>query len=288
MLDYFSVVVGCVSLGCYLVQRREPIDRPKRAFQRRRRKLTADLNLWVGSLKSIASAAPFLGLMGACEGILNALSRGIAMEKHAAEAMITSELAAALLTTAAGLLAAIPATCSYNFLRARLDVLEGGTSSKVLDADSSLAQKFPLRKQISGLPGYGLMAAPCLAIAAMIFMGFSSHKTPSGLSVDVLVERALAREHFFVESLVVVIAGTNGHGPSTLYVNSKKTSWDKLDITVRSDLEVHPQLTTYVEAENNIPWADVVNAIEVLKGICDKVVLLTVTPDAHQHQKLAR
>jgi len=82
----------------------------------RRRKLVAELNVKMGCLNGIASTAPYLGLVGACCGVMSALT-GIGMERHAALAMMTSIMAAALVTTGAGIIVAVPATCSYNYLR---------------------------------------------------------------------------------------------------------------------------------------------------------------------------
>jgi biopolymer transport protein ExbB/TolQ len=76
------------------------IDSPNRA------KLVVDLKRALGSLKSIAIAAPYLGLLGACF-VISGIFRPIAMEIHAARAMMISIVAAALVTTAAGIFVAV-------------------------------------------------------------------------------------------------------------------------------------------------------------------------------------
>jgi len=115
----------------------EAIDTASQAFQRSQRNLAADLSLGVGTLKSIASTAPFLGLAGTCFGILSAF-RGTGMERHAALAMMTTYIAAALITTATGLLVAVPAVWSYNYSRVRIDRLESEMSNAALEAITHL------------------------------------------------------------------------------------------------------------------------------------------------------
>jgi biopolymer transport protein ExbB/TolQ len=123
MLAYVVVVVTRVSYRYHLARCAREIDSASR------RKFAAVLSIDVGSLKSIASTAPYLGLAGTCEGILSAF-RPIGMEKHTALAMISADIAASLITTAAGILVAVPATCSYNYLCTRIDLLESEVSNE--------------------------------------------------------------------------------------------------------------------------------------------------------------
>ncbi len=115
----------------------EAIDAAGRAFRRSQRMFAAKLSIGLGTLKSIAYTAPFFGLVGTCFGILSAF-RGIGMERAAAVAMMASDIAAALITTAAGLLVAVPAVWSYNRLRTRGDVVQNEMSTMALAAISYL------------------------------------------------------------------------------------------------------------------------------------------------------
>ncbi len=84
------------------------------------------------SLSSIASASPFVGLFGTVWGIMNAFL-AIGAEKSASLPVVAPAIGEALIATAFGLLAAIPATIAYNFLDRRIgDLLtELETSSDV-------------------------------------------------------------------------------------------------------------------------------------------------------------
>jgi biopolymer transport protein ExbB/TolQ len=97
MLAYAVFVFSRFFCRCYSARRqsRALVPDSTRAFQRSQRRLVAKLSRGLGTLKSIASIAPFLGLAGTCYGILGGLFRGIGMEKRAALAMITANIAAA-------------------------------------------------------------------------------------------------------------------------------------------------------------------------------------------------
>ena len=89
----------------------------------------AALKVELGALKSIALTAPYLGLAGTCVGILHALG-GASMQRDAFRVIVATELAAALIPTAAVIPVAVLATCSFNYLRTRIDLLEGEVFGK--------------------------------------------------------------------------------------------------------------------------------------------------------------
>jgi biopolymer transport protein TolQ len=68
------------------------------------------------------SGAPFLGLLGTVWGVMSTFG-GIAMKGSATMAAMAPGVAAALITTVAGLLVAIPSMFSYNWLVHNLRVL---------------------------------------------------------------------------------------------------------------------------------------------------------------------
>lgn len=66
-------------------------------------------------LASIVSGAPFLGLLGTVWGVMEAFS-AVAMQQTASIATLAPGVSAALLTTIAGLVVAIPSVFGYNYL----------------------------------------------------------------------------------------------------------------------------------------------------------------------------
>jgi biopolymer transport protein TolQ len=67
----------------------------------------------LGSLAIVATASPFVGLFGTVWGIMHAF-QAIAVEKNTNLAVVAPAIAEALLATANGLAAAIPAYIAYN------------------------------------------------------------------------------------------------------------------------------------------------------------------------------
>jgi biopolymer transport protein TolQ len=78
------------------------------------------LERYLPSLATIGSTAPFIGLFGTVWGIMNSF-QSIALTKNTTLAVVAPGIAEALLATAMGLVAAIPAVVAYNKLSGDLD-----------------------------------------------------------------------------------------------------------------------------------------------------------------------
>lgn len=73
-------------------------------------------------LSSIASASPFIGLFGTVWGIMDAFLQ-IGVHKSASLPVVAPAIGEALIATAIGLVAAIPATIGYNFVDKKVEDL---------------------------------------------------------------------------------------------------------------------------------------------------------------------
>ncbi len=91
-----------------------------RAAHEQRRRLVRGMLF----LATTSSAAPFIGLFGTVWGIMNAF-QNIGRFGNANLAVVAPGISAALITTAAGLAAAIPALIAYNHLLSRVRDLSG-------------------------------------------------------------------------------------------------------------------------------------------------------------------
>lgn len=83
------------------------------------------LNRGLGVLATVGSTAPFVGLFGTVWGIMHAFQE-IALQQNTNLAVVAPGIAEALLATALGLLAAIPAVVFYNKLSGDSDRIVGG------------------------------------------------------------------------------------------------------------------------------------------------------------------
>jgi biopolymer transport protein ExbB len=96
------------------------VDAVNRALERVKEREVADLRRGLGGLATIASAAPFVGLFGTVVGIINAF-RSMASSGQGGLAAVSAGISEALVTTAFGLLVAIPAVMVYNYFTNRVD-----------------------------------------------------------------------------------------------------------------------------------------------------------------------
>jgi biopolymer transport protein TolQ len=90
----------------------------KAAYQREMDRLEANLPF----LASVGSVSPYIGLLGTVWGIMHAF-RGLANVQQATLASVAPGIAEALVATAIGLFAAIPAVVAYNRYTADIDRL---------------------------------------------------------------------------------------------------------------------------------------------------------------------
>ncbi len=91
------------------------------ALAREEEKLEANLPF----LASVASVSPYVGLFGTVWGIMNSF-RGLANVHQATLAAVAPGISEALVATAMGLFAAIPAVLAYNRYSARAETLSNG------------------------------------------------------------------------------------------------------------------------------------------------------------------
>jgi len=95
----------------------------KRALRRAVNVELTELNKAVSFLATTGNTAPFIGLFGTVWGIMNSF-RSIGLTGSASLAAVAPGISEALIATAAGLAAAIPAVVAYNFFASKIRVIE--------------------------------------------------------------------------------------------------------------------------------------------------------------------
>jgi len=93
----------------------------ERALERTQTAELTNLESKIPFLATTGSAAPFVGLFGTVWGIMNAF-RSIGAAKSASLGTVAPGIAEALVATAIGLMAAIPAVVAYNYFTRRVKV----------------------------------------------------------------------------------------------------------------------------------------------------------------------
>jgi biopolymer transport protein ExbB/biopolymer transport protein TolQ len=108
-------------LTAYKVTRGEQqVESVARALERQAQREVQSLKRGLGLLATVGSTAPFVGLLGTTMGIVNAFQL-MAAAGSGGLGTISAGIAEALVTTAFGLLVAIPAVMAYNFLQGWVD-----------------------------------------------------------------------------------------------------------------------------------------------------------------------
>ncbi len=108
---------------------------------------TARLERGLPFLATTASASPFIGLFGTVVGIINAFE-GIGQTGSASLAVVAPGIAEALIATAVGLAAAIPATIFFNHFAAEVRRITGAIDLFRAEFEADLE-----RLEAAGVPG---------------------------------------------------------------------------------------------------------------------------------------
>ena len=99
-----------------------------------------ELERWVVFLATTGNAAPFLGLLGTVWGIIDAFV-SIGARGSATLAIVAPGIAEALILTAAGLIAAIPAVVAYNWANNKLRFIRDDLDNFALELQTALVKE---------------------------------------------------------------------------------------------------------------------------------------------------
>lgn len=115
--------LGCI-LAAGIANLRHDREIMKEAIEDAGRHVVLELERFLNTLGTIAAISPLLGLLGTVTGIIKAFN-AITQASGAMgnPTLLAGGIAEALITTAAGLIVAIPSLIAYRYLRGRVDEL---------------------------------------------------------------------------------------------------------------------------------------------------------------------
>src|SRR3954470_5337618 len=113
------------------------VEAINRSIDRATLRVTADLRRGLSGLATVASSAPFVGLLGTVLGIITAFQL-MASSGSGGLASVSAGISEALVTTAFGLLVAIPALMMFNYLTNRVEEM----TVDIADASNELVDFF--------------------------------------------------------------------------------------------------------------------------------------------------
>lgn len=134
-------------LAAGLKSRHQSRDQMMERLEDTGRHVVHELERFLNTLGTIASISPLLGLLGTVTGIIrafNVINEGAMGDPR----MLSGGISEALITTAAGLLVAIPALVAYRYLRGRVDGLVVEMEKQAIalaDAVETAAPRPPVR-----------------------------------------------------------------------------------------------------------------------------------------------
>ena len=105
------------------MSREDLMDTVRRSIQRASALTASDLKKGISALATIGSTAPFVGLFGTVMGIINAF-KGISAAHASGLSAVAGGIAEALVTTALGLLVAVPAVWTYNYFTNKVEAFD--------------------------------------------------------------------------------------------------------------------------------------------------------------------
>lgn len=122
-IGYLGRVIGAGLAAFKLNHRAKPdliFESVARALERQAQREAASMKRGLAILATVGSTAPFVGLLGTVMGIVNAF-QSMAASGSGGLGTVSAGIAEALITTAFGLLVAIPAVMIYNGMQGWVD-----------------------------------------------------------------------------------------------------------------------------------------------------------------------
>ena len=120
----------------------EMIDAAERGLDRSVATIHAELKRGLSGLATIGSTAPFVGLFGTVVGIMNAF-RASGPAKATGIQSVASGISEALVTTALGLLVAVPAVWCYNYFTTKVENFDVEMENSSMELVSYLVRRAP-------------------------------------------------------------------------------------------------------------------------------------------------
>ena len=159
----------------------------------------------------------------------------------------------------------------------RIEIADSPTVSQHFD----WAQRLPLRRPISGLPGFGVVGGMIYAIMAMLMMLLTASPMNSkGLWVHLLKPGATPTKSDpvtepIVAPIIVRLEDAGSGKRPNLYVNSTRVAWEDFDRVLKQRLSIRRDWIVYVEGDDALSWGNVATVIDVANGYHAKVFFVT-------------
>lgn len=136
--------------------------------------------------------------------------------------------------------------------------------------------RFRPARRFSALPTYGLICATFFSFLFMIFMLDRANRPVSrGIWVSVQQHPSETNDSVSMPPLVIRLESAGSGSPSRLYLNSELVPSEEFESCLKDGLKRRPDWVVFVEADKDVPWAEVMNTMGTVQGLRARVVLLS-------------
>ena len=231
-------------------------------------------------LGTTASAGPFIGLFGTVWGLMNSF-RNIGAKGAANLATVAPGIAEALVATAIGLMAAIPAVMAYNFFsrgasacsaprwrrsRATSSTSCGGSSSSHVDGGGSSSSGGGMGSLTE------INVTPLVDVMLVLLIIFMVTAPMLQTGVDVNLPQAKAQTRPDDEGKLILTVTKD----KRVFLGKLQIQWDDVEKTLKNNAKLNADHELYLHADKDLLYGDVVKIMAAVKqaGV-DKLGMVT-------------
>jgi len=129
-----------------------PLPAAERAMEQAAQQQVRHLERWLGGLASVITIEPMLGFLGTITGLIRAFMAWEAAGTRVTVSLLAAGIYEAMITTAAGLIIAIPLLAAYNALVSRIKRIAGRLADAANDLLELCARLQPKRERLDEAP----------------------------------------------------------------------------------------------------------------------------------------
>src|SRR6202050_4547055 len=257
----------------------EVIEAAKRGLERSVAIVHAEMKRGLSGLATIGSTAPFVGLFGTVMGIINAF-KGISNQKVTGLSAVAGGIAEALVTTALGLLVAVPAVWTFNYFTNRVEAFDVEMDNSSMELINYFIIPRGGRKEaMLKVHAAPVMASPnvipmadIMLVLLIIFMVITP-MLQKGVTVDMAKAQNAQDMQAADKDDAVIIAVTRD---GKTFLGNREIGLEEITNDVRDLISDRLDKTVYIRSDSRAKYGDVVKAVdEVRSAGVDNLGLLT-------------
>jgi TonB family protein len=135
-------------------------------------------------------------------------------------------------------------------------------------------RRFPSMPRMVGLPAFGTIVPMFLLCILVIFIADEMNRpVPKGLWVS--LSKHIPATVYNSPPPTLYIGRSDHDSLPPLYLNGNQVAWDHLEATLKNELKTRADWIVYIDANPDLPFADIASAIDLIHRMHAKAVLVT-------------